>query len=431
MATVFRAWDQSLRVERAIKLFSPATVANPEARARIETEARAMASLRHAHVVGVHDIREEEGRIFIVMELVAGGTLWEWVTANGPLPPRLAVQAILAVLDAVGAAHDAGVVHRDLKPQNILLDAAGLPRVTDFGIARLLEADHPSLTRTGSTPGTWPFMSPEQRLDPRSSRPASDIYSLGATLFAVLTGQLPFDLFAAGEDASLLAGIQPDLAAVIRRATRFRAEERFPTARHFAVALAEVLPGLPALPVGLPPLGVRPGSCAPAGLPTADLCQDEPSVITNVDSAGPAADILYRRRRLLQALEDDATEPPRPSSGGWLWIAAAAPALMALIAGVVVMALDAPSRNVWARRTMALLGEASVQVRGDAVAVILEGPEGVQHGPGTLRPATYRVRVSYAAGEPPVDAGQVALSAGDVIDLVCVASERVCRAEPR
>jgi serine/threonine protein kinase len=424
MATVYLAWDESLRIERAVKLLSAATSANPEARARVENEARAMASLKHPNVVAIHDIREDEGRIFIVMELVPGGTLWEWVRAHGPLPPRLAVEVMLPVLDAVRAAHAVGMVHRDLKPQNILLDLCGVPRVGDFGIARLPELQEGmSLTRTGSTLGTWSYMAPEQRRDPRTAGPACDVYSLGATLFSLLCGRQPFDLFAAGEDADLLAGIRPDLAQVIRRATRFRVEDRFASIDDLAAALAEILPELPPIPEGTPPLGVRPEPIPGGDLPTAEAPLGEPSLITHVDSAGPAAGILYRRRHLLAALEEEPPTPPRVGIGVW---ATAAPALMALLAGAVVLALGPRVHGPWDRAILALLGHASVEARGDALSVSLQGSDGAEHEPGTLPPGSYRVMATFEDGAAPVLAGDLDLQAGQVADLLCDAHTQRC-----
>ncbi len=261
MAVVYRATDTRLGVARAIKVLTPDLAGRKRIEQRFENEARSMARLSHPAVVRVVDIAEEAGRPFIVMELLEGGTLWEWVEAWGPMPERLACEALRPVLDAVGAAHAAGIIHRDIKPQNILLTTQGAPRLTDFGIAQLQgPAGGMDMTRTGTVMGTWGYMSPEQRNSARRVDERSDVYALGATLAALVTGRPPVDLFAADRDPSLVAGMSGPLADLVVEATRYTPDERYAGVGPMAAALDALLVRLPAVPEGTKPLGVRPAA---------------------------------------------------------------------------------------------------------------------------------------------------------------------------
>lgn len=188
-ATVVEVVDTHLQVSRAIKIMStPPTAA---AQARQKREARIMAGLDHPHVLTIFDTFEEDGRQHVVMERceesVAGRVMRE-----GPYEPEEALRLIRQVLDAVLAAHEAGVVHRDIKPQNILITPRGNAKVADFGLAWIHE-DAESLTKTGAVLGTVAFMAPEVRRGIPGG-PAADLYSTGATLAYMITGELPDDL---------------------------------------------------------------------------------------------------------------------------------------------------------------------------------------------------------------------------------------------
>ena len=160
MATVYRAWDERLQVTRAVKILSPQLYRNTTIRHRFETEARTMARLYHTHIVGVHDVGVDGERVYIVMELVAGGSLMDHVSANGPMPVKMATEALLSLMHALKAAHASGVVHRDIKPHNIMVDHNGVLKVGDFGIAHVAD-ENMSMTKTGSVMGTWGYMAPE------------------------------------------------------------------------------------------------------------------------------------------------------------------------------------------------------------------------------------------------------------------------------
>jgi serine/threonine protein kinase len=259
MAIVYKAWDERLRIERAIKILSPQVARRASLRKRFENEARTMARLAHPNIVSVTDVVEEGSHFFMVMELVTGGTLWDWVTKHGRMPSRLALEYLRPVLDAMGAAHAAGVIHRDIKPQNIMITAQGKPKVTDFGIAHV--QDHfntGNLTRTGSVMGTWGYMAPEQRQSARDVDGRSDVYALGATLYAIVTADLPVDLFAAAQDEDVLERVPPELHSLVRKATRYRAGNRFQDVGEMAEACDKLLRELPDLPADTPRLGCEP-----------------------------------------------------------------------------------------------------------------------------------------------------------------------------
>ena len=190
MGIVWRARQRRLDRVVAIKFLAGGGWASDEARARIRAEALAVARLRHPGIVPVIDVGESENGPWLSMEFVAGQTLGERLKA-GPLPPRIAAELLCAVTEAIAHAHQRGVLHRDLKPGNILLDAGGSPHVTDFGLARVAGEDS-SLTRTGQMLGSPAYLAPEILSHAEPSE-AGDVYALGATLYHVLTGQPPFD----------------------------------------------------------------------------------------------------------------------------------------------------------------------------------------------------------------------------------------------
>ncbi len=257
MATVYRAFDARLQVPRAIKVLLPSLANRERLRARFEAEARTMALLEHRNIVRVYDVGSEGNRVYIVMELVDGGSLVDRLDETGPLPPRQAVDVCLAVLEGLSVAHSREIVHRDIKPHNVMLTRKGETRVTDFGIARLARGND-SLTKTGAIMGTWGFMAPEQRADSKAVDARADLYSVAATLYSCVTNETPMDLFAAELDSSMLARIPGPLSSVIRRATMYDREERYPTAAEMTEALRAIRDQLPATPEDAPPLMIRP-----------------------------------------------------------------------------------------------------------------------------------------------------------------------------
>jgi serine/threonine-protein kinase len=189
MSTVYRAFDVNLERRVAIKLLHREMSADSDQLERFRREARAVAQLSHPHIVGVIDAGEDEGRPYIVFEYVEGDTLKQRINEVGRLPVDESVAYAIEIARALGCAHDHGIVHRDVKPQNVLIDEEGSAKVTDFGIARSLKDD--GLTADGRVLGTTDYVSPEQALG-HDVNGQSDIYSLGIVLFEMLTGEVPF-----------------------------------------------------------------------------------------------------------------------------------------------------------------------------------------------------------------------------------------------
>lgn len=189
MADVYRAVDRVLDRTVAVKVLRPERVADPTVVERFRREARAASSLPRAHVVAVHDTGTDGDLHFLVLEYVEGPTLAEVLRDQGPLPPGRVVEITRQVGTALAAAHRRGLVHRDVKPSNILFDRQGRVRVTDFGLARA--ASDVTITTPDAALGSLPYLAPEQarggEVDPRA-----DVYALGCVVYEMLTGRPPF-----------------------------------------------------------------------------------------------------------------------------------------------------------------------------------------------------------------------------------------------
>jgi len=193
MSTVFRAFDTVLERQVAIKLMHRDIASDSGQLERFRREARAVARLNHPHIVQVIDAGEEgdsrHATPYIVFEYVEGETLKDRIRRHAGLPVSEAVAYAIEIARALGAAHERQIVHRDVKPQNVLIDEEGTAKVTDFGIARSLEEE--GLTADGRVLGTTDYVSPEQALG-HAVTGQSDLYSLGVVLFEMLTGDVPF-----------------------------------------------------------------------------------------------------------------------------------------------------------------------------------------------------------------------------------------------
>jgi len=186
MSEVWRAKDLELGRDVAIKLLAPDADT-----ARFEREARAVASLAHPNITQLYDYGESEGRPYIVLEYVPGGTLEERLRDKKPLPDEEALAIAAGIAAGLAHAHARGIVHRDLKPANVLFDEEGRPKLADFGIARMA-AGEGTLTEAGTVLGTAAYISPEQAIGEPATA-ASDVYSFGVILYRMLTGRLPFE----------------------------------------------------------------------------------------------------------------------------------------------------------------------------------------------------------------------------------------------
>src|SRR5881275_908806 len=250
MSTVYRALDETLQRRVAIKLMNREVASDSGQLERFRREARSVAQLSHPHIVGVIDAGEDEGRPYIVFEYVEGETLKERIRRLGRLPISEAVAYAIEIARALGGAHARHIVHRDVKPQNVLIDEDGSAKVTDFGIARTL--DEVGLTADGRVLGTTDYVSPEQALgQPVTGQ--SDLYSLGVVLYEMLVGNVPFR----GENQVAVAmkhvrdslpdvqvkrpEISAALAAVIDRATAKQVQDRYANDAELIADLEDVL----------------------------------------------------------------------------------------------------------------------------------------------------------------------------------------------
>lgn len=189
MGMVYKARHRTLNRIVALKVMAAAELASPDFIKRFRTEAEAAASLDHPHIVPIYEVGEQESRPYFSMKLVEGGSLDQ---RKLPLEPTAAARLVAAIARAVHYAHQRGILHRDIKPGNILIDADGQPHLTDFGLAKLLEKGS-TITRTIAVLGTPAFMSPEQAAGrTKNLTTAADVYGLGAVLYEILTGQPPF-----------------------------------------------------------------------------------------------------------------------------------------------------------------------------------------------------------------------------------------------
>jgi eukaryotic-like serine/threonine-protein kinase len=249
MSNVFRAHDRLLERTVALKILHEQYSRDDDYVERFRREARAVAKLAHPNIVTVIDRGEQDGRQFIVFEYIEGPNLKD-LTRDGPLEPREAIELTLQVARALSFAHQRGLVHRDVKPQNVLLNDDGQAKVTDFGIARSLDVH--GVTQTGTVLGTSDYIAPEQARGQRVD-PKTDIYSLGTVLYELLVGDVPFsgDNFVAvamrhvSEPAPSVLERRPDcplrLDLAVQRAMAKDPDDRFESMDDFVVELEACL----------------------------------------------------------------------------------------------------------------------------------------------------------------------------------------------
>src|SRR3712207_6283479 len=250
MSTVYRAFDVTLERQVAVKLMHREIASDSDQLERFRREARSVAQLSHPHIVGVIDAGEEDGRPYIVFEYVEGETLKDRIRRLGRLPIGEAIAYAIEIARALGAAHARHIVHRDVKPQNVLIDEEGSAKVTDFGIARSL--DEEGLTADGRVLGTTDYVSPEQALG-HAVNGQSDIYSLGVVLYEMLIGDVPFHgenqvavaMKHVREDIPDVQMLRPEtsasVAAVLDRMTCKALEKRYADAETLLYDLEDAL----------------------------------------------------------------------------------------------------------------------------------------------------------------------------------------------
>ena len=311
MATVYLAFDPRFKREVAVKVLPPQLLADPVYRARFEREAQTIAALEHPAIVPVYDYGEEEGQLYLVMRYMPGGSLSEKLN-KGTLLPVEVVHIIARITSALDQVHARGIIHRDLKPGNILFDQYGEAYLSDFGIARLTEA---TTTLTGAAiVGTPAYMSPEQARGDLDIDGRSDLYAVGAIIFQMLSGKLPYEsttplglaMKHITDPVPSINQVRPDLPPtfdrVIETAMAKDRTERFQSGKELANALNAVtegkaLPYLPATPLPAisqpaslstpPPRISEPISPAPSLPSAAQLAAAQPAAVLPVSSARP------------------------------------------------------------------------------------------------------------------------------------------------
>lgn len=302
-ATVYQARDTVLDRYVALKVLAPHLIWDPEFVARFKQEARTAAHLRHPNIVAIYEIDEIEGQLFIAMELVTAGALQATMQTRGPLPLAEAVELMAPIADALDEAHSQGLVHRDVKPANILLDktrtGALRPLLTDFGLVKAL-SQHTELTRSGAILGTVEYMAPEQIDSERSQEvgPATDIYALSIVVYHMLTGQVPFS----GSSAQVMyahmhkappapADIRADLPAAVSAsiltALAKQPGDRFPTATDFIQTLAAASRQVSTAPAAAVPSAPKPAPARTTPPSRPEGADSQPAVVVAADHKPP------------------------------------------------------------------------------------------------------------------------------------------------
>ena len=291
MATIYRARDNELDRDVAVKLLRPEYERDPEFGTRFRQEARAAGSLNHPNIVSVYDYGHDPAGTYIVMELIDGEDLAAVLRRTGALPPRQAARLAYDVASALAAAHARGIVHRDIKPGNVLVSRDGRVKVTDFGIARAV-ADA-QLTTPGLTLGSVHYFSPEQaRGEPTTA--TSDVYSLGIVLYELLTGRRPWTgdspaaiamarlSGATPSPASVRTGVPPTLDAIVRRAMARDPAQRYRSAAEMADALDSFLADRAPAAAAAPGFGTAAaaGAIAGAGMAAGEAAHGGAAAVT-------------------------------------------------------------------------------------------------------------------------------------------------------
>ncbi|HKU57358.1 MAG TPA: Stk1 family PASTA domain-containing Ser/Thr kinase [Gaiellaceae bacterium] len=335
MADVYLAEDQELGRRVAIKILNGRHANDDQFIERFRREAKNAAALNHPNIVSIYDRGEAEDTYYIAMEFLDGRTLKELIVGRGAAPINVAIEYARQILSALRFAHRHGIVHRDIKPHNVLVDSEGRVKVTDFGIAR---AGTSQMTETGSIVGTAQYLSPEQarggEVDPRS-----DLYSLGVVLYELLTGKTPFDgetpveiamkhLSTAPKPPSKLRpDVPPELDMVVLRALAKNPEDRYQSADEMEADLDRVARG---------------AGVAAATVDTATQVLRRPSTLGATEAATAATMIAPAppaRTRVAPAAvveEEEIEERGGPERPLWPWLVAAAFVIAAAIAGFFV-----------------------------------------------------------------------------------------------
>jgi serine/threonine protein kinase/Tol biopolymer transport system component len=415
MGEVYRAKDTRLRRDVAIKVLLPEIALDESRRRRFESEARAASALNHPHIVAVYDIGSEGPLIYIAMELVDGTTLRD-LLSGGPLPPRRMLEIAGQIADGLAKAHASGIVHRDMKPENVMVSKDGFVKILDFGLAKLVDSDQggasesetlASMTRPGMVMGTAGYMSPEQA----SGRPVdfhSDQFSFGAILYEMTTGRRAFSRKTAAETltavireepepiAELNPRTPPPLRWIIERCLSKEPDDRYASTRDLArdlVLLREHLPE--ASGSGEMAVGVSPADAS--SLPTFQRLSFQRGTILSARFAPDGRTVIYGASWDGNPTRLFSTRPESPESSALMLPDAEILAISPT--GLMAVSLD----RHWAGRFIWSGTLAQVSMLGGAPREILEDVQWADWGPdgsslAVVRNVSGRHQVEYPIG---------------------------------
>jgi eukaryotic-like serine/threonine-protein kinase len=379
MADVYLAEDQELGRRVAIKILNGRHANDQQFIERFRREAKNAAALNHPNIVSIYDRGEAEETYYIAMEYLDGRTLKELVVGHGPAPINVAIEYARQILSALRFAHRHGIVHRDIKPHNVLVDRDGRVKVTDFGIAR---AGTSQMTETGSIVGTAQYLSPEQarggEVDQRS-----DLYSLGVVLYELLTGRTPFDGDTPVEIAmkhlsnvpqppsTLRKDVPRELDMVVMRALAKEQEDRYQSADEMEADLERVLRGAPV---------------AAATSDTATQVMRVPAGAAAGAGAETAATMIAPRDRRNVVVEEEEEETGQGERPLWPWLVAAGFVIAALVAGFFVwheLSGGGPKETV-GRYVGLSVKQAKLQIKNDHLHALVKHGSNEKYGPGRV-----------------------------------------------
>jgi serine/threonine-protein kinase len=447
---VFEARHQTIHRTVAVKVLLPELVTSPAIPQRFLQEAQTSNAVRHRNIVEVLDFGSEEGRLYMVMEYLRGENLAVFLHREAPMSPARAIKVLDPIMSALQAAHAAGIVHRDIKPQNIFLshgdgDEEPVPKLIDFGIARRLAEKDARLTATGMILGTPAYMSPEQARGEKEITAAADQYAIGVILFHALTRRIPYnaDTFPAmliaivttppTDIATVRPDLDPGLCRVVMRALTRDPSERYPSLGAFRDALKPYAN----LDVPTPSVSSRPPNplasepTRPDGTPVATAPAPRPVSIAPQPTPQPTPQpYVLSATPATPVLPDTLTPPVRPRASAALIaitvaIGLVSIAMMALVATLVLRRLPArepPRTEPRVVATRAPSAPESVTIRVDVdpptAAILIDGTL-VGHGHAELlRPR----------GDRPLQLRLTAPGRADVTDVLPVTSDvRVSR----
>jgi serine/threonine-protein kinase len=383
---VFDARHRRLDRQVAVKQLGGAFAADPEMRARFLAEARLLAALDHPHVVPVHDFVEHEGLCLLVMEKLSGGTVWQTYKREG-ISMESACALLLASCAGLHSAHQKGVLHRDVKPDNLMFSAAGTLKVTDFGIAKVVEGATTARTQAGMILGTPAYMAPEQA-EGSTLTPATDVYAAGTVLYELLSGALPFPddgnplavLYRHVHDEPVdLAEVAPAvpgrIADVVMRSISTDPADRYPSAEAFGLALAAAATEAWGRR-WLYPTGRILLAEGPILAMLQDAAAELPADVGSRTTVGPSAPPRARVATTDRPPSPERGTPPRSGRRVALFVGIAAAVAIAMVAVVVALgrSKSGPPASPGSPLNSAATGAATVRIdrvtrQGDAFLV--------------------------------------------------------------